>query len=57
MMGLPACYWADLAEIFAAENIYLVFNILIIIYPALSAAISGWEGMDGVLAYWMTFPF
>ena len=57
MMGLPACYWAHLAGIYAAEKIYLVFNILIIIYPALSAAIGGRDGMDGGRAFWMTFPF
>jgi hypothetical protein len=56
MMGLPACYCAHLAGISAAEKIYLVFNILIIIYPALSAAIWGRDGMDGGRAFWMMFP-
>ena len=56
MMGLPAHYWAYLAGISAAEKIYLVFNISIIIYPALSAAIWGRDGMDGGRAFWMTFP-
>ena len=56
-MGLPARYWADLAGISAAEKTYLLFNILIIIYPALSAAIWGRDGMDGSRALWMMFPF
>ena len=27
------------------------------IYPALSAAVWGWDGVDGSRAYWMTLPF
>ena len=57
MIGQPACYWAYLAGISAAEKIYLLFNILIIIYPAFSAAIWGRDGMDGGKAIWMTFSF
>ena len=55
MMVLPARHWAHLAGIFAAEKIYLVFNILNIIYPAVSAAIWGQDGMDGSRASWMMF--
>jgi hypothetical protein len=39
------------------EKIYLGSSIIIIIYPALSAAIGGQDGMDGGRALWMMLPF
>jgi hypothetical protein len=57
VLGLPPSSWADLARISGGEIIYLGSIILIINYPALSAAISGRDGMDGGRAHWMTLPF
>jgi hypothetical protein len=46
-----------LAGISGGEIIYLGSSILIINYPALSAAIWGQDEMDGGRAHWMTLPF
>jgi hypothetical protein len=46
-----------LAGISGGEKIHLGSSIIIIIYPALSAAIGGRDGMDGGRALWMTLPF
>jgi hypothetical protein len=57
MMGLPPRCWAHLVGISGEEKIYLGSSIIIIIYPALSAAMGGRDGMDGSRALWMTLPF
>ena len=54
MLGLLPHCWADLAGISGEKNIYLGSGIIIIIYPALSAAIRGRHLMDGSRAFWMT---
>ena len=51
------CSWVHLTLVFTSEIRYLRSSILIIHYPALSAAIWGWGWMDGNIAFWMTFPF
>jgi hypothetical protein len=38
------------------EILYLGYSILIKIYPTLSAAIGGRDGMDGSKPNWMTLP-
>jgi hypothetical protein len=55
--GLPPSGWAYLVGVSGGENVYLGSSILIINYPALSAAIGGWDGVDCSRAYWMTLPF
>jgi len=45
-----------LAGVSVAEKIYLGSST-VYIYPALSTAIGGWDGMDGSRAYWMMLPF
>jgi hypothetical protein len=57
MLGLPAHHWVHLAGISGGEILYLGSSIFVIIYPALSAAIRGRDGMDGGRAFWMTFYF
>ena len=52
----PRC-WAHLAGISGGEKLYMDSDILIKIYPALSAAIWGRDGMDGSRVHWMTLPF
>jgi hypothetical protein len=54
MLGLPPCCWAHLAGVSGGENLYLGSSIIIIIYPALSAAIGGRDGMDCSRHLWMT---
>ena len=56
-MGLPQSCWAHLAGTSGWKNIYLGLSILIIIYPAISTSIWGWDGMDGGRSCWMMFPF
>ena len=52
MLGLLPHCWADLAGISGGKNIYLGSGIIIIIiYPALSAAIRGRHLMDGSRAF------
>jgi hypothetical protein len=57
MLGLPPSGWAYFVGVSGGENVYLGSSILIINYPALSAAIWGWDGVDRSRAYWMTLPF
>ena len=54
MLGAPSCCWVDLAGISGGEKTYLGSSILINVYPALSAAIGGRDGMDCSGALWMT---
>jgi hypothetical protein len=49
-------YWAHLAGISVRETLYLGSSIIVIIYPGLSAAIWGRDGMDGSKPNWMTLP-
>ena len=42
---LPRC-WAHLAGVSGGEKLYSAFILIINIYPALSTAVGGWEGMD-----------
>ena len=51
------CSWVHLTLVFTSEIRYLRPSILIINYLTLSAAIWGWDWMDGSIAFWMTFPF
>ena len=57
MLGLPPRRCAHLAGVLGGEFFYLGSSIMIKIYPTLSAAIGGRDGMDGSRAYWMMFPF
>jgi hypothetical protein len=57
MLGLPPRCCEHLAGISGGEIFYLGSSIMIKIYPTLSAAIGGRDGMDGSRAYWMMFPF
>jgi hypothetical protein len=54
MLGAPPRCWARLAGVSSGEKTYLGSSILINIYPALSAAIGGRDGMDCSGALWMT---
>ena len=45
------------AGVSGGEKLYLGSSIMLINYPALSAAIEGRDGMDGSRSYWMTLPF
>jgi len=56
MLGWPH-HWAQLAGILGGEKIYLGSGIIVIKYPALSAAIRGRDWMDGGRAFWMMFHF
>jgi hypothetical protein len=56
MLDFPYHCWAQLAGISGEEKSYLGSNILIINYPALSAAIGGRYWMDGSRTNWMTLP-
>ena len=56
MMGMPHC-WAHLACISGGEILYLGSSILIVNFPAFTAAIWGWDWMDADNVFWMTFPF
>jgi len=48
---------AAFGEHFGWGKYILGFRIIIINYPALSAAIGGRNGMDAGRAHWMTLPF
>jgi hypothetical protein len=51
--ALPRC-WVHLAGVSGGENIYLGSSIIMEIYPAVSLAIRGQDGMDGRRRIWMT---
>jgi len=53
LRALPRC-WVQLAGVSGGEKTYSGSSIIIKIYPALSPAIGGWDGMDGGRGHWMT---
>ena len=53
LRALPRC-WVHLAGVSGGEKIYLGSIIILEIYPALSLAIGGRDGMDAGGAHWMT---
>ena len=53
LRALPRC-WAHLAGFSDGIKWYPAPNIIIIIYPALSAVIGGQDGLDGSRVHWMT---
>ena len=55
MLGALIHCWAQLAGVSGGEKIYSGSRIIIKIYPALSPAIGGRDGMDAGGALWMTF--
>ena len=50
---LPRC-WVHLAGVSGGEKIHLGSSILMKIYPVLSLAIGGRDGVDGSGGHWMT---
>ena len=54
MLGALTCCWVQLAGVSGGEKTYSGSSIIIKIYPALSLAIGGWDGMDGDRGHWMT---
>ena len=53
MLGVLIHCWVHLAGVLGRENTYLGSTIIMKIYPALSLAIGGQEGMDGSGGHWM----
>jgi hypothetical protein len=53
MLGALIHCWVHLAGVSGREKTYLGSTIIIKIYPALSLAIGGREGMDGGGGHWM----
>jgi len=55
MVGALIHCWVHfkLAGVSDGEKAYLGSSIIIIIYPTLSLAIGGWDGMDGSGGHWM----
>jgi hypothetical protein len=54
MLGALICCWVQLAGVLGGEKTYSGSSIIIKIYPALSLAIGGRDGMDGSGGHWMT---
>jgi hypothetical protein len=54
MLGAPIHCWVQLAGPWGGKKTYLGSSIIIKIYPALSLAIGGGDGMDGGGGHWMT---
>jgi len=54
MLGALIHCWVHLAGVSGGEKAYLGSSIIIIIYPTLSPAIGGRDGMDGSGGHWMT---
>ena len=54
LRALPHC-WVQLAGVLGGEKIHLGSSIIINVYPTLSLAIGGRDGMDGGRGHWMTF--
>ena len=46
LQALPHC-WVQLVGVSSEEKMYLGSSIIVKIYPALSLAIGGQDGMDG----------
>jgi len=55
ILGALIHCWAQLVGVSGGENSYSGSSIIIKIYPALSLAIGGRDGVDGSGALWMTF--
>ena len=55
MLGVLIHYWVHLAGVLGRAKIHLGSSIIINVYPALSLAIGGQDGMDGGGGYWMMF--
>jgi energy-converting hydrogenase Eha subunit G len=55
MLGVLIHCWVHLAGVLGGEKTYSGSGIIIKIYPALSLATEGWDGMDGGGALWMMF--
>ena len=53
ILGWPPRCWARLAGVLNGKNIYSGSTMLIKNYPALSAAIGGWDRVDGRRCSWM----
>jgi hypothetical protein len=54
MLGALIHCWVHLAGVSGGEKTYSGSSIIIKIYPALSLAIGGRDGMDGGGGHWMT---
>jgi hypothetical protein len=54
MLGVLIHCWVHLAGVSGREKTYSGSSIIIKIYPALSLAIGGRDGMDGGGGHWMT---
>ena len=54
MLGALIHCWMHLAGVSGGEKSYSGSSIIIKIYPALSLAIGGRDGMDGGGGHWMT---
>src|SRR5438105_216672 len=54
MLRWAPCCWVHLAGVSGREKVYLGSSTLIKIYPALSAAIRGRDGVDCGRLIWMT---
>ena len=54
MLGALIHCWVQLVGVSGREKTYSGSCIIIIIYPALSHAIWGWDGVDGSGGHWMT---
>ena len=54
MLGALIHDWVQLAGLLGREKTYSGSNIIIKIYPALSLAIGGRDGMDCSGGHWMT---
>ena len=54
LQALPRC-WAHLVGVLGGIKLHLKSIIIIKIYPALFAAIGGWDGMDCSRYLWMTY--
>ena len=53
MLGALIHFWVQLAGVSGGEKTYTGSSILIKIYPTLSLAIRGRDGMDGGGGHWM----
>ena len=54
MLGALIRCWVQLAGVSGGEKTYSGSSIIIIIYPTLSLAIGGRDGVDGGGGHWMT---
>jgi hypothetical protein len=54
MLGALTHCWVQLAGVSGGEKTYSGSSIIIKIYPTLSLAIGGRDGMDGGGGHWMT---